>query len=190
MRKIAILLALMLLSMNIKAINLDDGMIPMSLVSFDGKKVDYHDFGVLVLTYDPTKVDWLPLISFTSFKFQKSGGQCFAVRSDIDELNVEGNFINFRGKEAVNAVPHPTKVSALNTEHIKRDAYEYGHSFLLTDIGTDEASKYRLEVTRYFKPEIVENKVWVYESRLPIVDSVKSPCADMASDLPASDLFR
>ena len=176
--------------MNIKAIDLYEGMIPMSLISYNGKKVDYNGFGILVLTYNQDKVDLEPLISFTGFMFQKAGGECFAVRADINESNVEGKLFNLRGKNAVNAVAIPNKVPALHIEHFNRDAYEYGHSFLLTDIGTDEASKYRLEVTRYFKPEITENKIWVFESRSPIVDSIKSPCADLKIDNPASDLFR
>lgn len=115
-------------------------------------------------------------MTFRDFIFEKWDNECLAVPSDIDERKLEGELINFRGKQAISAVSPPVKVRALDSEFIKRDGYEYGHSFLLTNIGAEGESKYRLEVTRYFKPEIRGNIVWVYESGEPFVDVKESPC--------------
>ena len=93
MRKFIFLVSL-LHCVNAQAIDLFEGMVTMALVEYNGKEVKPDgSYGVLLLTYDPSKTDLLPLISFTSFMFERWDNKCIPVRSDIDEYYMEGKMI-------------------------------------------------------------------------------------------------
>ncbi len=164
MKAILIPLVFLCSILNVHALPFNEGMITMALVKYGGKNINPHDsFGVLLITSDPTKADFLPLISFQSFIFEKWNNECIATQSDINEINIESEFINFQGKEAINA--------STNNKHMK-----YNHSFLLTDISNNNKQKYRLEVTRFFKSKKIKSYVWVYEPNTHFIDTKTSPC--------------
>jgi len=163
MKAMAIFLFFLCPILNVHALPFNEGMLPMTLVKYGNKNIKSNgDFGILLITSDPTKTDFLPLLSFKSFMFENWNNECIATQSDIDEINIESEFINFRGKQAIN--------SSTSNKH-----RNYDHSFLLTDISKNNKIKYRLEVTRFFKKK-VKSIVWVYETNTPFIDTKASPC--------------